>query len=76
MGMIFSQKQKLKFLIFTDTLARDIEKILKHWQQFSKHGLIWDIRPPLYPPLTEVKTLDNIVSLIVILYTFSEPRIH
>ena len=53
-AVIFSQSRPLKFLIFTDNLASDIEKILKFWKPYSKHGLSWDIRPPLYPPLSEV----------------------
>ena len=55
-AVIFSQSKPLKFLIFTDQLGPDIEKILKYWKQFSKYGLSWDIRPPLYPPLSEVQT--------------------
>ena len=53
-AVIFSQSRPLKFLIFTDNLASDIEKILKFWKPYSKHGLTWDIRPPLYPPLSKV----------------------
>ena len=51
-ALIFS-KQPLKFIIFTDHLARDIEKILTYWNQFK--DFTWDIRPPLYPPLTETQ---------------------
>ena len=53
-AIIFSQSRPLKFIIFTDNLASDIEKILKYWKQHSKQSLSWDIRPPLYPPLSEV----------------------
>ena len=53
-AIIFSQSRPLKFIIFTNNLASDIEKILKFWKPYSKHGLSWDIRPPLYPPLSEV----------------------
>ena len=56
-AIIFSQSRPLKFLIFTDNLASDIEKILKYWKEHSKQSLSWDIRPPLYPPLSEVVIL-------------------
>ena len=54
-AVLFSQTKKLKFLIFTDNLSRDVEKLLKHWQKFSKTGFSWDIRPPLYPPLNKIQ---------------------
>lgn len=54
-AVIFNRTKKLKFLIFTDNLAQDIEKILKYWQDKVSHTqFTWDIRPPLYPPLTKV----------------------
>ena len=53
-AVIFSQSKPLKFLIFTDHLALDIEKILNFWKPYSKNGLSWDIRPVLYPPLSKV----------------------
>ena len=51
-AVIFSKKP-LKFVIFTDNLARDIEKVLTYWKQFKEFS--WDIRPPLYPPLTDTQ---------------------
>ena len=49
-AVIFSTQKPVKFIIFTDNLARDIEKILTYWKQFF--NISWDIRPALYPPLT------------------------
>lgn len=48
-AVIFTQNIKLKFLIFTDSLGPDIEKLLSELKKFK--DLTWDIRPPLYPPL-------------------------
>ena len=43
----------MKFLIITDNLVNETEKILKSWKEKISQNLTWDIRPPLYPPLTE-----------------------
>ena len=45
----------LKFLIFTNNLARETEKLLNDWKQKSNQTLTWDIRPPLYPPMREIQ---------------------
>ena len=54
-AIIFSQSKPLKFLIFTDNLALEIEKLLDFWKPYFKKGLSWDIRPVLYPPLSKVR---------------------
>ena len=54
-AVIFSSKKPIKFIIFTDHLARDIEKLLTYWKQFKEYSISWDIRPALYPPLTETQ---------------------
>ena len=45
----------MKFLIFTDNLARETEKLLNEWKHKTNQNLTWDIRPPLYPPLNEIQ---------------------
>ena len=45
----------MKFLIFTDNLARETEKLLNEWKHKTNQNLTWDIRPPLYPPLNELQ---------------------
>ena len=54
-ALIFSQSRPVKFLIFTDNLSSDVEKLLTDWKPYSKHGLSWDIRPPSFPSLSKVK---------------------
>ena len=51
----FKQNKSMKFLIITDNLATETEKILKSWRENLSLNLTWDIRPPLYPPLNKIQ---------------------
>jgi hypothetical protein len=54
-AVIFSSnKYPLKFLIFTDKLAQELNEMLKKWKIHHKN-ITWDIRYPQYPELLEVK---------------------
>jgi len=44
-----NKDKSMKFLIFTDNLARETEKLLNEWKHKTNQNLTWDIRPPLYP---------------------------
>jgi len=50
-----NKNKSMKFLIITDNLATETEKILKNWRENLSLNLTWDIRPPLYPPLNKIQ---------------------
>ena len=55
-AIMYSQTQPFKFVIFTDQLGPNIEKILEYWKIFSKQHLSWEIRSPLFTNVAEAST--------------------
>ena len=58
-AIMYSQTQPLKFVIFTDQLGPNIEKILEYWKIFSKQHLSWEIRSPLFTNVAEASILPT-----------------
>ena len=61
-AIMYSQTQPLKFVIFTDQLGPNINKILEYWKTFSKQQISWEIRSPTF---TNVAEASRIVQYIL-----------